>query len=88
MSAGHVTSVAVKLMKSRGKSDTDAAAVHFSKEALRVRHLDHPNVIKLLAVCLSSQPCMLVFEYMHVGDLKSFLRSVDGKDSLSMFIRQ
>ena len=47
----------------------------FAQEALRVHNLNHPNVIRLLATCLTTSPSMLIFEFMHVGDLKSFLRN-------------
>ena len=66
--------MAVKLMK-KDVIGNDA----FAQEALRVHNLNHPNVIRLLATCLTTAPSMLIFEFMHVGDLKSFLRnSVNG----------
>jgi serine/threonine protein kinase len=35
--------------------------------------LSHPNIVRLLAVCLSSMPAFLVMEYMPRGDLKRVL---------------
>ena len=62
----------------KGSANNDA----FAEEALRVHQLHHPNVIRLLATCLTSEPSMLIFEFMHVGDLKSFLRDAAGGDGM------
>eukprot|EP00051_Salpingoeca_urceolata_P001765 m.43895 g.43895 ORF g.43895 m.43895 type:complete len:854 (-) comp11666_c0_seq1:250-2811(-) len=33
----------------------------------------HPNIVELVGVCVSSSHCMMVMEYMSLGDLKSLL---------------
>ena len=66
-----VQAVAVKVMRaSQSPSDVNA----FIREGMRLRDLDHPNVIKLLGVCLSSPPLMIILEYMTYGDIKILLR--------------
>ena len=61
------------------KSLRDDSDVHltrlFGKEASRMCELDHANVLKLLAVCLTTAPNFIVLEYADNGDLKSYLRS-------------
>ena len=65
-----VQKVAVKMLK-----ETSGSAIQsFVKEAQRLRPLAHANVIRLLAVCFSSEPLLIVLEYMELGDLKSVLR--------------
>ena len=67
-----VQKVAVKMLK-----DTSGPAIQsFVKEAQRLRPLAHANVIRLLAVCFSSEPLLIVLEYMELGDLKSVLRKL------------
>lgn len=66
-----VVSVAVKVMKQHlSQSMTNA----FIREGLRLKDLDHENVVKLLAVCLKAEPLYIVLEYMPYGDMKSLLR--------------
>ena len=48
----------------------------FIREASRVKHLDHVNVIRLLAVHFRTNPLLMVFEFMPLGDLKALLRAV------------
>ena len=70
-SSGVIT-VAVKLLKvkSGGSSARD-----FVKEAKRLQALTHDNVVRMLGVCFSSDPMMIVLEHMANGDLKAFLRT-------------
>ena len=64
-------SVAVKVLKhSQSESDVNV----FVREGLRLRELEHINVIRLIGVCLTEQPYLIVLEYMPYGDLKSLLR--------------
>ena len=46
----------------------------FIREGLRLKDLDHPNIIRLLGVHLNSQPHYIVLEFMSFGDLKAVLR--------------
>ncbi len=45
--------------------------------------LDHPNVVKMLAVATEEEPYCMIFEFMELGDLNQFLRKIkpiDGSD--------
>ena len=44
------------------------------KEAELMVELDHPNIIRLLGVCLQEKPMCIFYEYMNEGDLQGFLR--------------
>ena len=63
--------VAVKTLKDDTLTDA------FCKEVKSVIQFDHPNIIRLLAVCSeSSQKCM-IFEFMDLGGLDDLLRKSD-----------
>ena len=49
--------------------------MNFLKEAILMNNFDHPNIVKLLGVCLNTIPELLIAEYMDCGDLLTFLRS-------------
>ena len=53
----------------------------FIREASRVKHLDHVNVIRLLAVHFRTNPLLMVFEFMPLGDLKALLRAAAPNDN-------
>ena len=40
--------------------------------------LDHPKIVGLLGVCTITEPYCMIFEYMDLGDLNSYLRSAIG----------
>ena len=40
--------------------------------------LDHPRIVKLLGVCSVTEPYCMIFEYMDLGSLNSYLRSAIG----------
>ena len=40
--------------------------------------LDHPRILKLLGVCSVTEPYCMIFEYMDLGSLNSYLRSAIG----------
>ena len=67
-----VITVAVKLLKAKSGG---TSARDFIKEAKRLQTLSHDNVVRMLGVCFSSEPMMIVLEHMANGDLKAFLRS-------------
>ena len=71
-----------------GKQGVDRETANsFVREALRMRHLDHPHVMKLIGVCwameanfssagltqLVSGPLILL-PYTELGDLRGYLR--------------
>ncbi|GAB0087290.1 Guanylate cyclase [Sergentomyia squamirostris] len=62
--------VAVKTLKG-GSSVEDK--LDFLSEAEAMKRFDHENVIKLLGVCLKSEPIYTILEFMLYGDLKTFL---------------
>ena len=66
---GHV---AVKMLLEGAASDE---LTKFLVEARLMALLDHPSLVKLLAVVTIDQPFMIVTELMAKGDLKGFLRS-------------
>lgn len=66
------TMVAVKMLKDEADEDLQK---DFEREACLMADFDHPNIVKLLAVCAIGKPMCLLFEYMGRGDLNEFLRS-------------
>ena len=64
--------VAVKALKEEAGPDLSA---NFEKEACLLAEFDHPNIVRLLAVCAIGKPMCLLLEYMGRGDLNRFLRS-------------
>ena len=69
--------VAVKMLRDR---PTIPMSRSFIREASRVKHLNHVNVIRLLAVHFRTNPLLMVFEFMPLGDLKALLRTVGPSD--------
>uniref|UniRef100_A0AAY4AQC0 Tyrosine-protein kinase receptor n=1 Tax=Denticeps clupeoides TaxID=299321 RepID=A0AAY4AQC0_9TELE len=63
--------VAVKTLK---KGATDNEKMDFLKEAHLMSQFDHPNILRLLGVCLENEPQYLILELMEGGDLRSYLR--------------
>lgn len=64
------TAVAVKTLK-KGSSSEDR--LDFLSEAEAMKRFEHQNIVKLLGVCLQSEPLYTIMEYMLYGDLKTFL---------------
>ena len=66
-----VSTVAIKVLK-------EGASPQFKKEFFREASLmcafDHPNILKLLGVCIEMEPLCMIFEYMELGDLNDLLR--------------
>ena len=65
-----VTAVAVKNLL---EEDNEAAVKAFVHEARIMSRFDHPSIVKLLAVSITSPPFYLVFEFMSEGDLNDYL---------------
>eukprot|EP00056_Hartaetosiga_gracilis_P012265 m.195286 g.195286 ORF g.195286 m.195286 type:complete len:270 (-) comp13663_c0_seq29:1321-2130(-) len=61
---------AVKLLRP-GASELDQE--DFIAEALTMSKLDHPNLVSLIGVCVSSVPWLVVLEFLRYGDLKTVL---------------
>ena len=70
------TVVAVKQLRS-GSGET-MQAEEFFREVDFMSKLDHPNIVRLLGVCSLEEPFSMIFEYMDLGDLCSFLRDAAG----------
>lgn len=66
--------VALKFLKGQARGDFDMRAAFF-EEAVLQDSFDHPNIVKLLAVCSHSNTVCLCFEYMAQGDLKGWLQT-------------
>ncbi|KAL2098506.1 hypothetical protein ACEWY4_004986 [Coilia grayii] len=64
------TRVAVKTLK---KGATDDEKSDFLKEAHLMSQFAHPNILRLLGVCLLNEPQYLILELMEGGDLRSYL---------------
>lgn len=65
------SSVAVKVLK---EGASNQAKKEFFKEASLMNAFDHPNILKLLGVCIDQEPLCMIFEFMELGDLNNFLR--------------
>ena len=55
---------AIKTLK---VGSTDEDKLDFLQEAKMMKSLDHPNIIKLLALCLVKEPILMVMEFMLHG---------------------
>ncbi|XP_058984044.1 atrial natriuretic peptide receptor 2 isoform X2 [Musca domestica] len=64
------TAVAVKTLKT-GASTEDR--LDFLSEAQAMKLFNHKNIVKLLGVCLQSEPIYTIMEFMLYGDLKTYL---------------
>eukprot|EP00049_Salpingoeca_infusionum_P000592 m.41116 g.41116 ORF g.41116 m.41116 type:complete len:578 (+) comp10516_c0_seq2:129-1862(+) len=64
--------VAVKTLRSESKRDD---ALEFVHEAEVMQELEHPNVVKVLGVCMQHTPQLLVLEYVVFGNVQQFLQN-------------
>lgn len=64
------SAVAVKTLKC---GSTKEDRLDFLAEAEAMKRFDHKNVVKLVGVCLESEPLYTIMEFMLYGDLKTFL---------------
>ena len=72
---GVVSIVAVKQLR----GDCDAQLVDdFFREVDFMSRLEHTRIVRLLGVCSQQEPFSMIFEYMDLGDLRSFLRDAAG----------
>ncbi|CAL9695641.1 unnamed protein product [Knipowitschia caucasica] len=62
--------VAVKMLRSDANKN---ARNDFLKEIKIMSRLKDPNIVRLLAVCIYSDPLCMITEYMENGDLNQFL---------------
>ncbi|XP_068107877.1 discoidin domain-containing receptor 2 isoform X2 [Hyperolius riggenbachi] len=69
-SIGQPTLVAVKMLRADANKN---ARNDFLKEIKIMSRLKDPNIIRLLAVCITEDPLCMITEYMENGDLNQFL---------------
>lgn len=62
--------VAVKTLKIGSSTEEK---LDFLSEVEVMKQFDHKNIIKLLGVCIKSEPVLTVMEFMLYGDLKTYL---------------
>ncbi|XP_011630756.1 uncharacterized LOC105422894 isoform X1 [Pogonomyrmex barbatus] len=81
--------VAVKTLKVGSSTDEK---LDFLSEVEVMKKFEHPNIIKLLGVCIKCEPVLTVMEFMLYGDLKTYLlarrhlvndRSYEDSDEIS-----
>lgn len=46
----------------------------FLQEGRILKQYDHPNIVKLIGICVQKQPIMIVMELVPGGSLLNFLR--------------
>ena len=64
------TAVAIKTLKSGSTAEN---RLDFLAESETMKRFDHKNILRLLGVCLQSEPLYAIMEYMLYGDLKTYL---------------
>lgn len=57
--------------------------MHFLEEAQPFRSLQHPALLQCLAQCTEVTPYLLVMEFCPLGDVKGYLRSCRGSESIT-----
>nr|XP_057927117.1 discoidin domain-containing receptor 2 isoform X3 [Doryrhamphus excisus] len=77
---GHAALVAVKQLRADA---TSQARNDFLKEIKIMSRLNDPNIIRLLCVCVASDPLCMVTEYMENGDLNMFLSQREMESTLT-----
>ncbi|XP_063748260.1 discoidin domain-containing receptor 2 isoform X6 [Eleginops maclovinus] len=73
--------VAVKMLRSDASKN---ARNDFLKEIKIMSRLKDPNIIRLLAVCIYSDPLCMITEYMENGDLNQFLSRHEPEGQLAL----
>uniref|UniRef100_A0A8P4GH54 Discoidin domain-containing receptor 2 n=2 Tax=Dicentrarchus labrax TaxID=13489 RepID=A0A8P4GH54_DICLA len=73
--------VAVKMLRSDANKN---ARNDFLKEIKIMSRLKDPNIIRLLAVCIYSDPLCMITEYMENGDLNQFLSRHEPEGHLAL----
>lgn len=82
---GRVVEVALKILRKDVMSEPGASFNDFVKEISVMHQLNHPNIIKLYGVVLSS-PMMMVTELAPFGNLRDRLKSENGSTPISQLI--
>lgn len=82
---GRVIEVALKILRKDVMSEPGASFNDFVKEISVMHQLNHPNIIKLYGVVLSS-PMMMVTELAPLGNLRDRLKKEAGQTPISQLI--
>ena len=69
--------MAVKTLK---RDCNESSKEEFNQEVAFMSVLDHPNVVRLIAVATEEEPYCMIFEFMELGDLNQFLRKIKPLD--------
>ncbi|CRK93996.1 CLUMA_CG007522, isoform A [Clunio marinus] len=64
------TAVAIKTLKLGSNAEN---RLDFLAESETMKRFDHKNIVKLLGVCLQTEPLYSIMEFMLYGDLKTYL---------------
>ncbi|XP_066586207.1 proto-oncogene tyrosine-protein kinase ROS [Prorops nasuta] len=72
LDGAEMTPVAIKTLR---KGASAQEKTEFLQEARLMSHFRHKHVLRLLGVCLDTDPPLLVLELMEAGDLLSYLRA-------------
>ena len=75
------STVAIKVMKEGASTQTKK---EFFREASLMHTFKHPNIVKLLGVCIGEEPLCMIFEFMELGDLNQFLQQNTPKNGTSL----
>lgn len=75
-----------KLHKLNEPHDNENASKEFLDEAYLMARVKHENLVKLLAVCMTSEP-ILVTELMPLGCLLNYVRNNKNKIGSISFIK-
>ena len=73
------STVAIKVLKEGANDQTKKDFFH---EAALMHEFNHPNILKLLGVCIEQEPFCMLFEYMEFGDLNSYLRKHNASSTI------
>ncbi|XP_073152074.1 uncharacterized protein [Henckelia pumila] len=68
------------------RKEVSTASTSFCMEWSELFKLDHPNMVKLLAICKSEKVCILVYEYIKGKDLSEALRGMSWDSRLKIAI--
>ncbi|RXM93481.1 Discoidin domain-containing receptor 2 [Acipenser ruthenus] len=77
---GRPVLVAVKKLRADASKN---ARNDFLKEIKIMSRLNHPNIVRLLGVCVCADPLCMITEYMENGDLNQFLSQRESESTLT-----
>ena len=57
---------------------------NFYEEAIVWKHLDHPNIVSLLCIIITSSPPQLISDWVSGGNLTEYIEGHSGADRLGL----